>query len=183
MNRRTRCTTHAVAVVIALVTGLSACGSSHRLPPGLLHEEARSGENTPLGGDALAHRKLEMKRAYRDLIHFHATFAGLFFRKDRSGQILFAEFVGTYIGTHLEPMLRGEWQSQHPELMGIDANLRFVEAEVLMQMRDPSATEYAIEEIERRFRGRENMLVDYPIGEQTPLAEAVEILRERKWRG
>jgi hypothetical protein len=169
--------------LLALVAGLVACGPSHRLPPGLLYEGTRQEENAPLGGDALAHRKLEMQRAYRDLIHFHATFESLFFRRDRSGQILFSEFVGTYMGTHLDPILRNEWQSHHPELMGLDANLRFVQAEVLMQMRDPAGAEAAIEEIERRFQGRENMLVDYPIGEQSTLAEGLEILRDRKWRG
>ena len=174
---------HAVWAALLVAALFVGCASDHRLPPGLLHEEAREDESTPLGGDALAHRKLEMRRAYRDLIHFHATFEGLFFRKDRNGQVMFSEFVGTYMGTHLDPMLRAEWQSQHPELMGIDANLRFVTAEVLMQMRDPAGAQETIEEIERRFRGRENMLVDYPIGEQSTLSEGLETLRDRKWRG
>jgi hypothetical protein len=160
-----------------------ACASIPELPPGLLEEKAAVEENTPLGGEALSQRKLEMKRAYKDLVHFHVTFESLHQRKDRNGLILFAEFTGTYMGTHLQPLLRNDWQSEHPEVMGLDANLRFIQAEVLMQMNDPSAVQTAIDEIERRFAGRENMLVDYPIGDQSPLGQALQVLRDRKWRG
>ena len=39
----------------------------------------------------------------------------------------------------------------------------------------------AIEDIESRFLGREGMLVEYPVGEQRALVEALELLRQRKW--
>jgi hypothetical protein len=34
-----------------------------------------------------------------------------------------------------------------------------------------------------RFQGREDMLIDYPFGEQRSLGEGLEMLRDRKWRG
>jgi hypothetical protein len=166
-----------------LVWIVTACASSPELPAGLLDERAAVEENTPLGGEALTQRKLEMKRAYKDLIHFQVTFESLHQRKDRNGLILFSEVTGTYMGAHLQPLLRNEWQSEHPEVMGLDANLRFIQAEVLMQMNDPGAVQQAIDEIERRYKGHENMLVDYPIGDQSPLGQALQILRDRKWRG
>jgi hypothetical protein len=172
----------ALAALAALILGV-ACASSPELPPGFLDERTAVEENTPLGGESLAQRKLEMKRAYSDLVHFYVTLESLHQRRDRNGLILFSEFTETYMGEHLDPLLRNEWQSQHPEVMGIDANLRFVQAEVLMQMGDPGGVQRVIDEIERRFRGHENMLVDYPIGDQSPLGQALQILRDRKWRG
>jgi hypothetical protein len=169
------------ALMIASVS--VSCASAPELPPGLLYEKEVVEENTPLGGEALSQRKLEMKRAYKDLVHFHVTFESLHQRNDRNGLILFSEFTGTYMGAHLQPLLRNEWQSRHPEVMGLDVNLRFIQAEVLMQMNDPAAVQQVIDEIERRFKGRENMLVDYPIGDQNPLGRAIEVLRDRKWRG
>jgi len=172
-----------VLALLALAALAAACASSPELPAGLLEEPSAVEENTPLGGEALTQRKLEMKRAYKDLVHFHVTFESLHQRKDRNGLILFSEFVQTYMGSHLAPLLRNDWQSEHPEVMGLDANLRFIQADVLMQMNDPSAVQDAIDEIERRFRGRENMLVDYPIGDQSPLGQALSVLRDRKWKG
>jgi hypothetical protein len=174
---------HIVLSALMLTFVAVSCASAPELPPGLLEENAAAEENAPLGGEALTQRKLEMKRAYKDLEHFHVTFQSLHQRKDRNGLILFSEFTGTYIGAHLQPMLRNEWQSEHPEVMGLDANLRFIQAEVLMQMNDPAAVQSAIDEIERRYKGRENMLVDYPIGDQSPLGQAIQVLRDRKWRG
>ena len=69
------------------------------------------------------------------------------------------------------------------ELMALDANLRFAQADVLIQMRDPRRVERVIEEIERRFEGRGSMLVEYPLGSQGTLSEGVKRLRDNKWRG
>ena len=89
-----------------------ACASSPELPPGFLDEKTKVEENTPLGGESLAQRKHEMKRAYSDLLHFHVTLESLHQRKDRNGLILFSDFTETYMGKHLQPLLRSEWQSQ-----------------------------------------------------------------------
>jgi hypothetical protein len=52
-----------------------------------------------------------------------------------------------------------------------------------MQLRSPQRMQRALDEIERRYAGRGDMLVDYPVGEQSTLAEAIENLTTRKWRG
>jgi hypothetical protein len=41
----------------------------------------------------------------------------------------------------------------------------------------------ALDEIQRRYAGRGELLVDYPVGQQSTLAEAIETLTTRKWRG
>lgn len=171
---------------ISLLAGLAlcaACASSPEIPDSLGVEASAAEETTPLGGEALSLRKRELSRAFRDLGHFSTTFETLRQRGDRSGLILFGQFVDTYMGEHLDPMLRNEWQSRHPELMALDASLRLAKADVLIQMRSPSRVQSVLQEIERRFPGREAMLVEYPVGGQTTLEQALRIVRQRKWRG
>lgn len=171
-------------VVLGLIGFLSACGPKYAVPPDFaMTEDTAAEESSPLGGDALAQRKLSLSRAHKDLEHFQKTLASLRYRKDRSGTILFVNFLEAYMGTHLTPILSNEWQSRHPELMGLDANLRFAQAELLGQMRDPRRVQGMIEDIERRFSGRGNMLIEYPYGEHHTLSEGLTVLRERKWRG
>ena len=183
MDARFRRSTHAAVLALAALA-LASCASDDSLPYDFLVEQDPAlVETTPLGGEALSQRKAELERAHRDLIHFYATLEGLRHRRERGGLNLFAHFVAAYMGRHLEPMLRNEWQSEHPELMGIDANVRFAQAEVLLMMREPRYLQRVVDEIARRYAGRENMLVDYPIGGQSTLQEALDTLTERKWRG
>jgi hypothetical protein len=123
-----------------------------------------------------------MQRAQRELVHFHATLESLRHRRDRSGSIQMAGFVDAYMGRYLEPMLAGEWQSRHPELMGIDVNLRLAKAQVLAALHDPRRVQQTIDDVARRYAGRESMLVEYPLGGETTLAEALAAVRQRKWR-
>lgn len=167
--------------VLALV--LLACASAPEVPRDLLAETEGLGENTPLGGEALGQRRRDLERAQRDLVHFQVTLDGMQQRRDRSGLILFSGFLDAYLGTHLDPLLRSEWQSRHPELAGVDATLRLVKAELLMHMRDTRRMQETLDEIGRRFAGRGDMLVHYPVGEQVTLSQALEMLRDRKWRG
>lgn len=139
-------------------------------------------ESSPLGGVALAHRKQQLQRAHRDMIQFHTTFASMVRHHDRNGVKRLSRFVDAYMGLHLNPMLRNEWQSNHPELMGLDANLRLVKADVLIRMRSTDRAQRVLDEVEDRFRGREDMLVEYPVGSQNSLADGVKFLREGKWK-
>jgi hypothetical protein len=152
-------------------------------PDTLLAPEEVATKSQPLGGQSLAQRKQELDRAWRDMVHFHVTLESLRHRKERNGLVLFSGFVDAYMGTHLDPLLEPEWQSEHPELQGLDANVRLVQAETLMQLRSPQRMQRALDEIRRRYAGRGDMLVDYPVGEQSTLAEAIESLTSRKWRG
>ena len=167
---------------LALLAAL-ACASD----PDPLHafdgEETVREQNTPLGGAALAQRRRELERAYRDLAQHRTTLLDLRHRGDRSGTLLFGGFLDAYIDRHLNPLLRSEWQSRHPELSALDASLRLVEAEVFVELRDTGRVQEALDEVARRFEGRESLLVDYPIGQQSQLGAAIEALRKRKWRG
>lgn len=173
----------AVLAVWLAALFLCACASAPGLPPEMLAEDTALEENTPLGGNALTQRRRDLERAQRDMAHFQATLSSLQQRGDRSGQILLSGFLDAYMGTYLDPLLRGEWQSRHAELAAVDAGLRLVKAELLMHMRETRRMQRELDEIARRFEGRGDMLVAYPAGRQLPLREALELLRQRKWRG
>ena len=175
-------TTLRLALAIASICLLPGCAFDGGDPNELLTRDL-STESTPLGGNSLSQHKREMQRAYRDLIHFHATLEGLQQHRDRNGLVLFRKFVDAYMGRHLEPMLGREWKSEHPEILGTDANIRLLQAQLLMELREPQRMQWVLDEIERRFAGRGDILVDYPIGQQSTLKEAMEILAKRKWRG
>ena len=68
-----------------------------------------------------------------------------------------------------------------PELTALDANLRFAEAELLIRMREQRRAQKVIDEIERRFAERDDMVIGYPLGQQGTVREGLEVLRERKW--
>jgi len=170
---------------LALAIAVLACGcvSYDAVPDSLLSTEPVAEASAPLGGEALAQRKQQMERAQRDMVHFHTTLDGLNRRNDRNGQVLFKGFLDAYMGMYLEPLLLGEWQSRHPELSALDANLRFAKAELLIQLRATSRAQGVIDDIESRYAARGDMLVDYPFGRQSTLRKALELLRSRKWRG
>lgn len=138
-------------------------------------------EEAPLGGEALAQRRMDLDRAWRDLLHFDATVQSLSDRRDSRSVALLDDFLSQYLAEHLDPLLRPAWQSTHPEVMALDANLRFMKAQILTDMRYTRKVQRAIEDIEIRYQGRESMLVQYPVGEQHPLGEALTMLREDKW--
>jgi hypothetical protein len=140
-------------------------------------------EEAPLGGEALAQRKQDLGRAWKDMLALHATMASLIDRRDGRGLSAFDDFVAAYMAQHLDPLLAGQWQSSHPEVMTVDANLRFIKADVLAQMRYPRRVQRVIDDVEQRYHGRENMLVDYPVGEQNSISDALTILKNRKWEG
>lgn len=140
-------------------------------------------EEAPLGGEALGQRKQDLKRAYGDMIAFQTTMSSLIDRRDTRALSSLDEFVAAYMGRHLDALLAPEWQSGHPEVMEVDANLRFAKADLLVKMRYPRRVQSVIDDIERRYKDRSNMLVEYPVGEQNTIAEAMVILRSRKWNG
>ena len=138
-------------------------------------------EETPLGGEALAQRRMDLDRAWRDLLHFDATMRSLVDRKDSRSVALLDGFLSQYMAEHLDPLLAPTWQSTHPEVMALDANLRFMKAQILADMRYTSRVQKSIDDIEIRFQGRESMLIEYPVGEQRALGDALMLLRESKW--
>lgn len=180
MNDHVREPRRLMGVLLAIAWAVSACGGmrpAFEAPQGFTVEEA------PLGGEALAQRKQDMQRAFGDMLAFQATMSSLIDRRDNTGLSSFDEFVAKYMGRHLDPLLAARWQSSHPEIQAVDVNLRFVKADVLVQMRYPRRVQKVIDDIETRYEGRDGMLVDYPVGDQSTLGEALEILKTRKWDG
>ena len=119
---------------------------------------------------------------HHDLVHMQATLDRLRYRSNRGSMLQVGRFIDAYMGLHVEPVLRPEWQSRHPELMELDANLRFVQADILARMRQTGRSEQRMDDIEERYEGRGEMLVDYPIGSRSTLNDALQMLRDGKWR-
>lgn len=173
-----------VVLVGVLAIAPLGCASRASAPDRLLVPAARGLDaNAPLGGASLAQRRSDLVRAERDLVGMRATVLTLRQRRDRSGLVMFKTFLEDYVTTKLEPVLAAEWQSDHPELLGLDASIRLVQAELFMSLGDRRRMERIVQNIERRFAGREEMLVDYPVGKQTTLREALELLTHQKWWG
>jgi hypothetical protein len=144
--------------------------------------EDRSDE-APLGGEALAQRKHDLDRALGDLGAFSRTLTSLIERRDDGGIDTMEPFVLAYLGQHLDALIRPEWTSDHPEVAAIDANLRFMKAELLIQLRRTREVQRVIDDIRARYEGRGQMLVEYPLGQQTTITDAIEQLKNRKWNG
>ena len=117
-------------------------------------------------------------RAHRDLVHIHDTFESLIYHHDRKGEDRLGRFAAAYMALHLDRMLGHKWQSKHPEVMGLDANLRLLKADILMKMRSEDRADRVIDDIRERYRGRESMLVDYPVGTQQSLADGLRVLQQ-----
>jgi hypothetical protein len=170
--------------VVALAVLAGACASDDGPNPALdLDAPVVRDANMPLGGVNLSQRRIELGRAREDMIHFMKTLDSLQLRRDQNGQVIFKGFVDEYLGTHVDPMLETEMNSKHPELAGLDASLRFLEAEMLTKLRSPARAQKVVDELERLYQGREDMLVDWPIGKKTPLRKAMDLLDDKKWRG
>ncbi len=168
---------------IALAAALAAgCASRLQAPESLTAPAADgAGPIAPLGGAALSDQRAQMERAHRDLIHFQRTLSSLQDHRERRNMKVFSQFVDAYLGLHLDPLLSRDWQADHPELMALDANLRFMKADVLIRMRETGRAQATIDEIAARYRGRGEMLVEYPVGEQRSLDSALAVLRDSKW--
>jgi hypothetical protein len=174
MSERTR----AVWIVTLLCAALGACSSGGGGPRNFGATEKSAEEAGPLGGPSLSQRRETMERMYKDLVHFRTAIDHAGLRGDDAAEGQLAYFVGAYVSMHLDPILDGEWQSRHPELFGLDADLRIAKADVLMRMGERGQANGVLDEVSKRYAGRADMLVHYPVGRQTPLGKAVTLLRE-----
>lgn len=165
-------------LITVVCTAFSACASTGYKPVDFGTTEKTAEETAPLGGASLDHRRENMGRMYSDLMQFRTALDDAEQRGDRTTTVALSHFVDAYIGMHLDPMLAGEWQSRHPELWGVDADLRLAKAQVLKRMHERSRAKDVLEEIGTRYAGREDMLVHYPPGSQSPLGKAVQLIRD-----
>jgi len=169
-------------LLLVLAMG-AACRSAGPQPGEFAPDATRAEESAPLGGQSLAQKKTEMRRSLRDLRHMHRTLESLAHRRDSQGFSNFSGFLDAYLGTHVDPLLAGRWQSRHPEVMALDANLRLMKAEVFILMRDSGRVQETVEDIRARYAGRENMLVEFADGKQGTLREGLDRLERGKWAG
>jgi hypothetical protein len=179
-----RSTTRGLCLAIAgALAFTSACATSDPMHAEFAWEEtqAKAASETPLGGQALIHRKRELERAQKDVKFFYQTLTSLRGRRNHSGYMMLGSFMDAYFGLHLGPLLEPTWQSSHPEVMALDVSLRIAEAEMYVQMRDPARAQQVIDDVRSRYEGREGMLVELPNGEQTTVGDAIDSLADRKW--
>ncbi len=168
--------------LLALVVSgvLCACATMDPVP---LENAERVRSSKPLGGQTLAEKHSELARTYSDLQRHLRTLDSLQLRGERNGLVLFREFLDEYLDDHVDPLLARDWTSNHPELAGLDAGIRFVSIELLSKVKDLRRAGTMIDDVRLRYRGREDVLVDYPVGKRTPLRSALEIVEEQEWRG
>jgi hypothetical protein len=155
-----------------------ACVNDERLADDWVAKANTKEASAPLGGEALAQRKLDLARTYKDLGHFLVTIDGLHRRHDRNGLVMFSEFADFYVSKNVVPMLEPEWQSRHPEIAQLDANARFAVVALWARLGATSSASRMLDEIDRRYKGRGEMLVGYPIGGESTLHDAVARLRQ-----
>ena len=72
-------------------------------------------EEAPLGGEALARRRMDLDRAWRDLLHFELTMSSLVDRKDSRSVALLDGFLDEYMSTHLAGLLRRRGRAVIPK--------------------------------------------------------------------
>ena len=166
-------------LLVGLATLALGCASDERIADDWMAKASTREASAPLGGEALAQRKLDLDRCYRDLGHFLATTEAVHRRDDRNGLIMLHEFIDFYIGKHVIPMLEPEWQSRHPEVALLDANARLAVSALWVKLGAASSAERMLDEIDRRFKDRGEMLVGYPIGNESTLHDAVARLRKQ----
>jgi hypothetical protein len=174
-----------LVVSLALALFALGCASGPRLPKDVTMEDEATPApaSNPLGGISLSQRRMELERAQKDLVHFAATLDSLQLRREQNGLVLFKGFVDEYLGTWVDPMLATDMHSKNPELASLDAGIRLMEAELLTRLRSPGRAQKVIDEIERLYDGRDDMLVDYPVGKKSPMKKALDLLADKKWRG
>jgi len=162
----------------ALLAAMLACGSKTYLPKDFVRAEKSAEENGPVAGPTLDQRRENMTRMYKDLVHFRTSLRDAQERGDRATTNALAFFIDSYMNMHLDPLLDGEWQSRHPELWGLDADLRLAKADVLVRMHDTGRAVKTLDELAARYKGRDDMLVHYPLGSESPLGKAIKLLRD-----
>jgi len=180
---RTLSNRDALEVVLVLVPLLACLLSACSTAPVLGRDETyatpvETEMTGPLTGEALAQRKIEMRRAARDLVQFGATVETMRLRRDRDRDD-FEDFVAHFLRERVDPLFAGTETNEDPELAVLDAELRLVKAELLIETTDYWNAGDVIDQVEDRYGDRQSMLVRFPVGRQSTIAESIEYLRGR----
>jgi len=167
-----------VTLCAAVAAAAPGCGSKTYLAKDFGKPEKTAEEAGPVSGPSLDQRRENMQRMYKDLVHFRTSLRDAQQRGDRSTVNALGFFMESYMNMHLDPLLDGEWQSRHPELWGMDADLRLAKADVLTRLNETSRASKTLDEVASRYKGRDDMLVHYPLGSESQLGKAIKLLRE-----
>ncbi|MGH0038323.1 MAG: hypothetical protein ACQGVK_25095 [Myxococcota bacterium] len=172
---------HRTAVVAVALSALALGACSTAAVMGRSETTATRPEQEiagPLSGEALAQRKIEMRRSAKDLVHFGATVETMRLRRDR-GRGDFQEFMDRFLADRVDPLFHGTESTDDPELAVLDAELRLMKAELLIETKDFWSAGDIIDSVESRYGGRRSMLVRFPVGQQSTIAASIDYLRER----
>lgn len=134
-----------------------------------------------LGGEALAQKKLRMRRAHADLAHLYVVHERLSrLQKNRERNQLEA-FIRPYLEHRVRPLIHTPaGQGWNGELRLLEANLLFAEAALFVAMGDDEELGVVIATLSDRFDGYESMLIEYPIGDSSTLELGVKDLRTNR---
>jgi hypothetical protein len=166
----------------AALLALLGCAGSPPLSAGFERTPVALGEDAFLAGETLAQRKHLLERAHRDLKAFHANLASLQRHRHRAETAQLASFLRRYIDGPVSDALSDREEGFNPELTQLDANLLFAEADVLVDLEDRRRLSTLIDDIIERFDGMEGLLVEYPIGEENTLSDALAHLERVRQR-
>jgi succinate dehydrogenase flavin-adding protein (antitoxin of CptAB toxin-antitoxin module) len=157
-----------LAAVFAVSTGVGCAtvGDEARLrEEAIQHSEQR-----------LFQRQRELERARGDLVHFQTTRRHMTDHYSRWGLRGYDRILARFVDERVDPLLANEWQSSHPELARLDADLRLLRVEAQIDMRSRWAARRSLRDIARRYKGQEQMLVSHRPGQRITLAEGLAIL-------
>ena len=129
-----------------------------------------------LSGEALAQKKHSLVRLKRDLVQIRDTAMSLRRHRDARGRKQLDGFATAFVKHRIKPLVGARERDRNAELLPMDANLLFAEADLWIELRRHGRAARTQREIEKRFHGHEDLPVDYPLGERNTLGQALERL-------
>ncbi|MCP4002773.1 MAG: hypothetical protein GY725_01130 [bacterium] len=168
-----------IILAIGCVISMSACATRWSGNDYFKKQPVGVEPDQQVSGEALLQRKETLRRLHRDLKSVKATAESLRRHRDLEGIASLEGFVHPYFEQQIEPLISdtGEW---HAELQLLEANLLFAQAEVLYELRDARRLAKIARRIHNRFASSKSMLVEYPIGEQSTVQNALEDLEYKR---
>ena len=134
-----------------------------------------------LGGEALAQKKQQMRRAHADLAHLFLVHERLDRLQKTADRRQLEAFIRPYLVRRVLPLVHTPpGDGWNAELRLLEANLLFAQATLLVAMGDGGELQEVIATLSDRFDGYESMLIEYPIGDSTTLEHGVEDLLAKR---
>lgn len=171
----------ALAFSLALLGGLGCSSGGYTpVPPNFALGTSSGEDASPLAGATLDHRRRLLERRFADLAQIAEALEQSEYRGEKPAVVQLRRFADAYVGMHVDPLLAETWQSRHPELVALDAALRLRNADLLVRMHENDRARHAVDQIEKLYEGRMDMLVEFPSGVQRSLRDSLKDVREGK---